>query len=118
MHHTHGSSSFANGRSHPFDTSSPDIAYCEHSWQAAFQHQRWAGKRPRRISIRINLHWQIAPGKDEALLIKSDTALQPAGIGRGASHYEEVMGRDRTHLASLLVDPTHFFELVLALHTG
>src|ERR1700720_22280 len=26
MHHTHGTSSFAKGRSHPFDTSSPDIA--------------------------------------------------------------------------------------------
>src|ERR1700722_17065478 len=92
MHHTHGRRSFANSRSHPFDASGPDIAHCKHSWQAAFEHVRWAGKRPRKISIWIDRQRYVASGEDKAFLIKSDTALQPVGIGRGSSHYEEVMG--------------------------
>src|SRR5882762_11472290 len=118
MHHTHGGSSFANSRSHPLDASSADVAYGEYSWEAAFEHQRRARKRPRRIPIWVNSQRQIASGEDKALLIKSHTASQPVGIGRSASHYEEVMGWDRMHLPSPLVDPTHFFELVLALKTG
>src|ERR1700722_3840421 len=116
MHHTHRTRSFANGRSHPFDTSGPDIAHCEHSWQAAFQHQWRPRKWPRRIPIRVNSQWQIAPREDKAILIESDTTLEPSGIGRGASHDEDVMGWDRTHLPGLFVDPTCFFELVLTLN--
>src|ERR1700733_7547701 len=51
MHHTHGSSSFTNGRSYPLDASSTDIAYGEYSWEAAFEHERRTGKGPRRIPI-------------------------------------------------------------------
>ena len=36
-------SSFPNGRGHPLNASRPDVAHCEHSRQAALQHQR----RPR-----------------------------------------------------------------------
>jgi hypothetical protein len=118
MHQTHRCRSFANGRSHPLDASSADIAHCKHSWQAALQHQRRARKRPWWIPIWVNRQWQIASGEDKALLIKSDTAPQPVGIRGGAGHDEEVMGRDRTHLPGLLVDPTYFLEVILALKTA
>ncbi len=39
MHHTHGSSSFADGRSHPLDASSAGVAYSEYSWEAAFEQR-------------------------------------------------------------------------------
>jgi hypothetical protein len=118
MHHTRRSSSFANGRSYPLDASSTDIAYGEYSWEAAFEHERRTGKRPRKIPIWVNRQWQIASGEDKALLIKSDTASQPVGVRGRAGHYEDVTGWDRTHLTGLLVDPTHFFEVVLARKAG
>ena len=90
MHQAHGSRSFANGRGHPLDTSRPDIAYCEHSWQAALEHERRPRKRPRRIPNRVNGLWQIAAGEDKALLIQSDTASQPIGVRRGGGYDEEV----------------------------
>jgi hypothetical protein len=117
MHHTHGSSSFANGRSHALDASSADVAHSEYSWEAAFKHLRRTGKRPRRIAIWINSQWQITSGEDKALLIKSDTPSKPVGVGRGAGHNKEMMDRRRTHLPRLL-DPIYFFEVVLALKTG
>jgi hypothetical protein len=51
-------------------------------------------------------------------LIKCDTAPQPVSVRGGAGHDEEVMGWDRMHLSGQLVDPTHFFENVLALKTA
>ncbi len=80
MHQTHGSSPFTNGCSHPLDTSSPNIAHCEHSWQGALEHERRARKWPERIPIWIKSRWQIAAGEDKALLIKSDAAPQPVGV--------------------------------------
>jgi hypothetical protein len=119
MRHTHRSRSFADGGSDPFDTSGADVTHGEYSWQIAFQHHRRARKRPTRIPIRVNRHWQIASGKNKAILIQSDTAaLKPVGIWRGASHDEEVMGWDATRLPGLLVNPIHFFEVVVACKTG
>jgi len=96
MHQTDRSSSFTDGRSHPLDTSSPNIAHCEHTWQAALEHERRARKWPERIPIWINSRWQIAAVEDKALLIKSDAAPQPVSVRRGAGHDEEVMDWDRT----------------------
>jgi hypothetical protein len=118
MHHTHSSGSFANGRSYALDASSADVAHSEHSWEAAFEHLRRTGKRPKRILIWFDRHRQIASGEDEAFVIKSETASQPVGVRRGPGHYEEVAGRRRTYLPSLLVDPAHFFEVILTLKTG
>jgi len=118
MHHTYGSSSFADGRSYPLDASSADVAYGEYSWEAALEHLRRTGKRPRRIPIWVNRQWQIASGEDEAFIIKGETASQPVGVRRGPGHYEQVAGRRRTCLPSLLVDPAHFFEVILTTKTG
>jgi hypothetical protein len=118
MHHTHGSSSFADGGSHPLDAPSAGVAYSEYSWEAAFEHIRRTGERPSRILNWFASQWQIASGEDKALVIKGETASQPIGVWRGAGHYEEVVGGRRTHLSRLPVDPTHFFEVVLARKTG
>ena len=118
MNQTDGSGSFANGRGYPLNTSSADIAHCEHSWQAALQHQRWSRKRPSRISIWIHRNGQITSGEDEALLIESDTSLKPVRVRRSAGHNEEVMYLGRTHLPGLLIDPSYFFEIAFARKIG
>ena len=80
MHHTYGSSSFPNGRSHPLDASSADVACSEYSWKAAFEHVRRTGKRPKRNLIWFDSQWQTASGEDEALIVKCETASQPVGV--------------------------------------
>src|SRR5260370_22772381 len=112
MHQTYRTSSFANGGSHPLDAPSADVAYSENSREAALQYVRRTGEWPGRISIWVDRQWQIASGQDEALVIKCETASQPVGVGRGAGHYEEVVGRCRTYVPGLLVDPPHFFDVV------
>jgi hypothetical protein len=74
MHHADRSRSLSNRHSDPLDASSADVAYSEYSWEAAFEHQRRTGKRPRRILIWFDSQWQIASGEDKALIIKSETA--------------------------------------------
>jgi hypothetical protein len=80
MHHTHSSRSFANGRSYPFDASSADVAHSEYSREAAFEHLRRTGKRPKRILAWFDSHRQIASGEDETFIIKGETASQPVGV--------------------------------------
>src|SRR5258708_18634387 len=107
MYHAHGCSAFADGRSHPLDASSTDVAYSEYSWEAAFEHQGRTGERPSRMLIRFDSQWQVASGEDESLIIKSATALPPVGVCRGSGHSQDVAGRSRSPLSSLLVSPTH-----------
>src|SRR5580704_14960785 len=46
MHQAHGRRSFANGRSHPLDASSADVAHSENSREAGLQYVGRTGERP------------------------------------------------------------------------
>jgi len=95
MHHSHGSSSFRHGRSHPLDAYQRDVAYSDILLGGYFRASEADGKRPKRTLIWIHSQCKIASGEDEALIIKSDR-LAASGIGTSAVIMKRVMGWDRT----------------------
>ena len=67
---------FTNSRRNPLHIAGADVANRENRWQARLKHLRRPIKRPRSRCICKN-RIQVPSCKNEALLIKRDTASQP-----------------------------------------
>src|ERR1700732_3953122 len=67
---------FAHGRRDAFDVAAAHVADRKHARKARFEKMR----RPRERPVRGGevLFRQIRPGFDEAVLVESDTAIEPA----------------------------------------
>ena len=76
MHKMDRDRTLANGGRDPLHVSGADVSNCKNCWQACLKHLRRSSKRPFLWSACQN--WiQVPSCKNEALLIKDDTATQP-----------------------------------------
>ena len=101
-----------NRRRHPLDIASPDVADREHAGQTRLEEVGSSGKRPMRGG---QILWgQIGAGLDEFLRVARDAPREPACVGHGTGHGEDVA--DGVGLAGprLIVPPAYALEMVAA----
>jgi len=89
MHKMDRDRTLANGRRNPLNVSRSYVANRENCRQARLEHLRRPFKRPLSRCVCQN-RIQVPPRKNEALLIKLDTATQPVTAGRRTRHHENV----------------------------
>src|SRR5207249_11896202 len=113
MDKSHGHRSFSDSRRDAFDVAAAYVADGEDSGPIRLQQVRRPRQRPggcRQILLR-----QVRTGLDESARVEHDAAIEPAGIGDGTSHDEDVSDAMRLDDACPAIAPLDAIEMPLAL---
>src|SRR5437588_5439204 len=112
MNEGDGDRSFAHGRRNPFDAAATHVSHGENVRQTGLKQVRPAGQGPVR-SVQV-LWRQNGASLNEALVVERDAAIEPAGVGSGASHDENVANLVFLGLPGLPISPTNGFEVIVS----
>lgn len=64
------------------------------------------------------IHRQIRSSLDKTFRVEHDTTIEPARVGDGASHDEDVRNVVGLDVASAIVAPAHSFQIVVVALEG
>src|SRR5437868_819555 len=100
------------------DVAGADIANCEHSRKARFQHFSRAGEWPVELRNLSSGKIQVAASENEPLAVHGDTALQPFRPRRCACHHKQMSDVMSRSFACSSIDPIDPLQLPLAMESN
>src|SRR5437764_3698317 len=109
----HAHRALADRRGHALDAARACVADGEDARPARLQQVGLAGERPAGLLELGRL--EVGAGLHEVLLVERHAALQPAGVGIGAGHQEEMTDRARLGLPGVEPAPADPLQAVPSL---
>src|SRR4030081_541886 len=86
-HKAHSDRAFTDGRRHPLDRSTADVADAEDPGPARLEQQRHM------INTLEFSHWNVGPREHEAVAVKGKLSVEPVGARRRTDEHEQAAHR-------------------------